>query len=58
MSNLKLLLLGNSTFEKIIKEACFYIDKIKKIQKLIGDNKQSKYYFLARPKRFGKSFLK
>ncbi|MFN8672562.1 MAG: AAA family ATPase [Candidatus Sericytochromatia bacterium] len=56
-NDLKPLPLGNATFKKVIEEGCIYVDKTEEIHKLIGDNKQSRYYFLSRPRRFGKSLL-
>jgi len=48
------LALGNQEFSKVIGNNCIYVDKTKTIYKLItsGD-----YYFLSRPRRFGKSLL-
>ena len=50
----KKLALGNQEFSKVINNNCIYVDKTKDIYKLIlkGD-----YYFLSRPRRFGKSLL-
>lgn len=44
-----------STFRKIITENCIYIDKTKQIFDLFKE--PSQYYFLSRPRRFGKSLL-
>ncbi|OQX96324.1 MAG: hypothetical protein B6I20_14560 [Bacteroidetes bacterium 4572_117] len=48
------LALGNQEFSKVINNNCIYVDKTETIHKLItsGD-----YYFLSRPRRFGKSLL-
>lgn len=46
--------LGIQTFSKIIKGGYFYIDKTNYIKKLAED---PLYYFLSRPRRFGKSLL-
>ncbi len=54
---LKPLAVSTSTFKKVIEEGCLYIDKTEEIYKLIENNNQSKYYFLSRPRRFGKSLL-
>ena len=43
-----------SSFEDHIKEGYLYIDKTKQIYDLITNDK---YYFLARPRRFGKTLL-
>ncbi len=46
--------IGIQTFSEIIKEKYCYVDKTA----LIGDLvKKGKYYFLSRPRRFGKSLL-
>ncbi|MCX7997913.1 MAG: AAA family ATPase [Leptospiraceae bacterium] len=44
--------IGIQTFSKIVKENFLYVDKTKQIYKLI---EKSGAYFLARPRRFGKS---
>jgi hypothetical protein len=46
---------SNSTFEKFILEGCLYVDKTAAIHRWIGQT--SGQYFLARPRRFGKSLL-
>lgn len=46
--------IGIQTFSKIRKGGYFYIDKTGYIKKLVDD---SLYYFLSRPRRFGKSLL-
>ncbi|MDE7413261.1 MAG: ATP-binding protein [Muribaculaceae bacterium] len=45
---------GIQTFSNIIKGGYVYIDKTHLIQKLIDEGK---YYFLSRPRRFGKSLF-
>ncbi len=50
----KRLPIGESNFENLIKEGFLYVDKTKYIYNLITS---SKYYFLSRPRRFGKSLL-
>ncbi|MCP4157159.1 MAG: AAA family ATPase [bacterium] len=47
--------IGIQTFRDIIKEDYLYIDKTEEIHKLFADG--GKYYFLSRPRRFGKSLL-
>lgn len=54
-NNLKSLPLGESTFKDIINKNKIYVDKTDEIFKLL-ENKV-KYYFLSRPRRFGKSLL-
>jgi len=51
---MKKLPIGIQTFPKIIKDDCVYVDKTYHIAQLIqsGD-----YFFLSRPRRFGKSLL-
>lgn len=53
--NLKPLPLGESTFKDIIGENKLYVDKTKEIYKLLES--KGKYFFLSRPRRFGKSLL-
>lgn len=53
MSN-KIYPIGIQNFEKIRKDGYFYIDKTALIYQLV---KTGSYYFLSRPRRFGKSLL-
>lgn len=46
--------IGIQTFSTLRNEACYYVDKTSLIQDLV---KQGRYYFLSRPRRFGKSLL-
>jgi Protein of unknown function (DUF1703)./Predicted AAA-ATPase. len=50
---MKELPIGIQTFGKIINENCYYVDKTPFIKKL----EQGGYYFLSRPRRFGKSLF-
>ena len=50
----KIYPIGIQNFEKIRKEGYFYIDKTALIYKLV---KTGSYYFLSRPRRFGKSLF-
>ncbi|MFN8577999.1 MAG: AAA family ATPase [Candidatus Sericytochromatia bacterium] len=52
---MKKLPLGKQTFKDLITENNVYVDKTKDIFNLLNDN--SKYFFLSRPRRFGKSLL-
>jgi hypothetical protein len=52
---LKNLPLGESTFRDIINKDKLYVDKTEEIYKLLET--QGKYFFLSRPRRFGKSLL-
>lgn len=45
---------GIQTFEKIIKEGYAYVDKTALVYELVS---KGQYYFLSRPRRFGKSLL-
>ena len=51
---MKKLPLGLQSFKKIIEGNCVYVDKTQYIYNLIND---ASYYFLSRPRRFGKSLL-
>ena len=51
---MKKLPIGIQTIEEIVEENCVYVDKTALILKLISEGK---YYFLSRPRRFGKSLL-
>lgn len=53
MSN-KIYPIGIQNFEKLRKEGYFYIDKTALVYQLA---KTGSYYFLSRPRRFGKSLL-
>jgi len=46
--------IGIQNFEELIQTGCVYIDKTNLIFKLVDEGK---YYFLSRPRRFGKSLL-
>lgn len=45
--------IGIQTFEKLIQEDCAYVDKTP----FVAEIGQGGYYFLSRPRRFGKSLL-
>jgi hypothetical protein len=49
------LSLGLADFEDIIKEGKIYVDKTELIEKIV--KLKMKYYFLSRPRRFGKSLF-
>jgi hypothetical protein len=51
---MKKLPIGIQTFQKIIAENCCYVDKTPLIRQLVDEGE---YYFLSRPRRFGKSLL-
>ncbi len=51
---MKSLPIGIQTFTEIIEEGYYYVDKTKFIHKLFYSKK---YYFLSRPRRFGKSLF-
>lgn len=46
--------IGIQTFEKLRNEGYLYIDKTAQIMKMV---QEGNYYFLSRPRRFGKSLL-
>ena len=50
---MKNIVTGESSFESLIRSGCLYVDKTKYLYELIS--KPAKYYFLSRPRRFGKS---
>ncbi len=51
---MKKLPIGEQSFEELISTGCVYVDKTQHVYNLINANK---YYFLSRPRRFGKSLL-
>lgn len=51
---MKKLPIGIQTFENLIREGYAYVDKTYFVRELTS---QGKYYFLSRPRRFGKSLL-
>ena len=53
MTTLKKLPLGIQDFEELRSNDYLYVDKTEHIYRLL----QGKYYFLSRPRRFGKSLL-
>ena len=53
MSN-KIYPIGIQNFEKIRRDGYFYVDKTALVYQLA---KSGSYYFLSRPRRFGKSLL-
>lgn len=55
MAALKLYPVGIQTFDEIVKRNLFYVDKTEYIYHLTHGG--SKYFFLSRPRRFGKSLL-
>ncbi|MCE0733724.1 ATP-binding protein [Halomonas sp. G15] len=50
----KRLPIGIQTFSEIIEGGYYYVDKTPVIERLV---QQNKYYFLSRPRHFGKSLL-
>jgi hypothetical protein len=51
---MKKLPIGIQSFEEIRKENYYYVDKTHFVEKLASEGK---YYFLSRPRRFGKSLF-
>ena len=54
MSQRKKLPIGIQTFAEIRQEGHYYVDKTPYVLRLVDEGK---YYFLSRPRRFGKSLL-
>ena len=54
MTNLKKLPLGIHVFSEIVRDGYLYVDKTAFIHRMVSDGK---FYFLSRPRRFGKSLL-
>ncbi|MEK7433592.1 MAG: AAA family ATPase [Cyanobacteriota bacterium] len=54
---MKNLPIGTYTFKGIVEHDCLYVDKTEEIYKLLENGNQTKYFFLSRPRRFGKSLL-
>lgn len=54
MAKLAKLPVGIQTFSEVREEKYFYIDKTPFVHRLV---EEGKYYFLSRPRRFGKSML-
>ncbi|MDE0097760.1 MAG: AAA family ATPase, partial [Gammaproteobacteria bacterium] len=46
--------IGIQNFRRLREQDCYYVDKTRLIRELID---QGDYYFLSRPRRFGKSLL-
>ena len=46
---------GIQTFRELRERDCYYVDKTGHIERLID---RGKYYFLSRPRRFGKTRLR
>lgn len=55
MAALKLYPVGIQTFEEIIRRDLLYVDKTEYIYRMTHGS--GKYFFLSRPRRFGKSLL-
>ena len=54
MAELKLFPIGIQDFERLRKDGCYYVDKTDIIYRMTHTYN---YYFLSRPRRFGKSLL-
>ena len=54
MENVRKLPAGIQDFEKLRTSGCLYVDKTRYVYEL---TRNSLHYFLARPRRFGKSLL-
>ena len=55
MAELKLYPVGIQTFEEIVKRNLLYVDKTEYVYRMTSGG--GKYFFLSRPRRFGKSLL-
>lgn len=53
-TGLKELPIGRQTFSELIEQGLLYVDKTQFVWKLVSSGK---FYFLSRPRRFGKSLL-
>ena len=51
---LKQLPVGIQTFSEVLNSTCLYVDKTASLPQML---ELSKYIFLSRPRRFGKSLL-
>ncbi len=47
--------IGQQDFKTLIEDDCLYVDKTQYIDRIVSST--SRYYFLARPRRFGKSLF-
>lgn len=47
--------IGRSTFSRIIKDECSYVDKIDHIYRLLKSGQR--YFFIARPRQFGRTLF-
>lgn len=47
--------IGQQSFEELRERDCLYVDKTRFIDEIVGSGGQ--YYFLGRPRRFGKSLF-
>lgn len=55
MTNKRRYPIGIQTFSEIVNNGCIYIDKSEFVYRLAKEN--GKFFFLSRPRRFGKSLL-
>ncbi|MCY4051425.1 MAG: AAA family ATPase, partial [Gammaproteobacteria bacterium] len=46
--------IGIQTFRRLREKGCYYVDKTPLIRQMI---EEGDFYFLSRPRRFGKSLL-
>lgn len=54
---MKNLDVGSPSFEYLIKESYLYVDKTEYIYKMVHKESGSDFYFITRPRRFGKSLM-
>ena len=53
---MKKISVDRSSFEDLRKMDCIYVDKTEYVYKLVN-NQSSSYYFISRPRRYGKSLM-
>ena len=51
---MKIFPIGASTLISIVDNNCYYVDKTHFVKELVD---KGRYYFLSRPRRFGKSLF-
>ena len=54
---LKYIATDSKSFRELIEDGYLYIDKTEHLYKMLRKGSPSKYWFLSRPRRFGKSLL-
>lgn len=57
MNAMKNLNVGKASFEYLIRESYLYVDKSEYIYRMVRKGSGSDFYFISRPRRFGKSLM-